>query len=123
MGGKYLKQCPICGGEIEREKTAYVVGRVVVEPEMEADVCTKCGEEFYTAEQVVRAQEKARRLGLFPSTLEEDRELKQLGCSLIVSIPKPMVRALNLAPGEKVRLRLTESGISITKERSGADGG
>jgi antitoxin component of MazEF toxin-antitoxin module len=49
--------------------------------------------------------------------LEEDRELKRLGGSLIVSIPKAMARALNLAPGERVKLRLTECGISITKGR------
>ncbi|MCK4405983.1 MAG: hypothetical protein KAV43_05725 [Hadesarchaea archaeon] len=29
------------------------------------DKCTKCGEEFYTAEQVARAQEKAIKLGIW----------------------------------------------------------
>ena len=37
MDGKYLKKCPICGGPTKRAKTAYVVGNIVVEPEMEAD--------------------------------------------------------------------------------------
>ena len=117
MVGKYLKRCPVCRGAIKRTKTAYVVGRVVVEPEMEADVCTKCGEEFYAAEQVARAQEKATKLGVLALQLEEERELKQVGGSLVVSIPKAMARSLNLAPQERVKLRLTEQGISIVKKR------
>lgn len=115
MVGKYLKRCPICGGETKRGKTAYVIGRVVVEPELDADICVKCGEEFYTAEHVAQAQEKARKLGVWAPLLEEERELKQLGGSLIVSIPKAMAKSLNLAPKERVKIRLTEHGISITK--------
>jgi YgiT-type zinc finger domain-containing protein len=115
MAGKYLRKCPICGGAIKRAKSAYVVGRVVVEPELDVDTCTKCGEEFYTAEQVAEAQEKAARLGLLAVGLEEERELKQVGGSLVVSIPKAMARTLKLAPREKVRIRLTGQGISITK--------
>ena len=115
MVGKYLKRCPACGGAIKRAKSAYVVGRVVVEPELDVDTCTKCGEEFYTAEQVTRAQEKAAKLGLLALQLEEERELKQVGGSLIVSIPKAMARTLNLAPRGRVKIRLTGQGISITK--------
>jgi YgiT-type zinc finger domain-containing protein len=63
MVGKYLKRCPICGGAIRREKTAYVVGRVVVEPELDADVCTKCEEEFYTAEQVAGPKKRHESWG------------------------------------------------------------
>ncbi len=117
MVGKYLKSCPICGGAIKRTKSAYVVGRVVVEPELEVDMCTKCGEEFYTAEQVARAQEKAAKLGVLALQLEEERELKQIGGSLVVSIPKAMVRTLNLSPKEKVKIRLAGRGISITKAK------
>ena len=117
MVGRYLKRCPVCGGEIRRAKTAYVIGRVVVEPELNADVCTKCGEEFYTAEQVAQAQEKARKLGVWAPLLEEERELKQLGGSLIVSIPKAIAKSLNLAPKERVKIRLTGQGISITKSK------
>lgn len=64
MDGRYLERCPVCGGEIKPAKTAYAIGQVVVEPELEADICTKCGEEFYAAEQVARAQGKARKLGV-----------------------------------------------------------
>ena len=117
MVRKYLKRCPVCGGAIRRVKTAYVVGRVVVEPELEADACVKCGEEFYTAEQVARAQEKAAKLGLWAPRLEEERELKRVGGSLTISIPKAMVKALDLSPREKVRVRLTDEGISIVKKK------
>lgn len=115
MAGKYIKRCPICGGEVKRSKSAYVIGRVVVEPEIEADACTKCGEEFYTAEQVARAQEKATKLGIWRPLLEEERELKQIGGSLFVSIPRAMARTLDLSPKEKVKIRLEGRGISITK--------
>lgn len=115
MVGKYLKDCPICRGAIKRVKSAYVVGRVVVEPKLEVDKCAKCGEEFYTAEQVARAQEKAIKLGIRKPLLEEERELKRIGGSLMVSIPKPMARALNLAPKEKVKMELAGQGISIMK--------
>jgi len=117
MVGKYLKRCPVCGGAIERVKAAYVVGRVVVEPELEADACVSCGEEFYTAEQVARAQEKAAKLGLWAPRLEEERELKRIGGSLTVSIPKAMVRALALSPRERVKIRLTSEGIAIVKKK------
>jgi YgiT-type zinc finger domain-containing protein len=117
MAGRYLKRCPICGGAIKRVRSAYVVGRVVVEPRLEADTCVRCGEEFYTAEQVAKAQTKAAKLGLWAPRLEEERELKQIGGSLTVSIPKAMVKALALAPREKVKLRLTSEGIAIVKKR------
>ena len=117
MVGRYLKRCPVCGGGIRRAKTAYVVGRVVVEPELEADVCVKCGEEFYTAEQVARAQEKATKLGMGVPRLEEERELKRIGGSLTISIPKAMVKALDLSSREKVRVWLTSEGISIAKKK------
>jgi hypothetical protein len=93
------------------------MGRVVIEPELEVDRCAKCGEEFYTAEQVARAQEKAIKLGIWKPWLEEERELKQVGGSLVVSIPKAMVSSLNLSPKEKVKIKLTGQGISITKSK------
>lgn len=117
MVGKYLKRCPICGGAIKRTVAPYVMGEVVIEPKLEVDACTKCGEEFYTAEQVARAQEKATKLGIWKPRLEEERELKQIGGSLVVSIPKAMARALNFAPRERVKIRLTRQGISITKSK------
>jgi YgiT-type zinc finger domain-containing protein len=117
MAGKYLKRCPICGGAVERARAPYIMGQVVIEPQLEVDKCAKCGEEFYTAEQVARAQEKAIKLGIWKPWLEEERELKQIGGSLVVSIPKAMVRAMNLTPKERVRMRLTGKGISITKGR------
>jgi len=117
MVGKYLKECPVCGGAVKRARSPYLIGQVVIEPEMEVDKCTKCGEEFYTGEQVARAQDKAVKLGVWKPRLEEERELKRIGGSLTISIPKAMVRALDLAPDEKVSLLLTERGISILKKR------
>ncbi len=115
MTGKYLKKCPVCGGPTKRSRTAYVVGNVVVEPDLEADVCTRCGEEFYTAEQVAQAQEKAIKLGALAVQLEEERELKRIGGSLVVSIPSAMAKVMGFIPEEKVKMRLTRHGISITK--------
>lgn len=117
MMGRYLKRCPVCGGEVRRAKAPYVMGAVVIEPELDVDRCSRCGEEFYTAEQVARAQEKAERLGVWRPLLEEERRLKRLGGSLVVSIPRPMAKALRLAPEEKVRIRLAGKSISITKSR------
>ena len=117
MVGKYLKKCPICGGAVKRARVPYLMGRVVIEPKLEVDKCAKCGEEFYTAEQVARAQEKAIKLGIWKPLLEEERELKQVGGSLVVSIPRAMARSLNLVPKEKVKIRLTGQGISITKSK------
>jgi len=115
MVGKYIKQCPICGGAVKRARVPYLMGQVVIEPKLEVDKCAKCGEEFYTAEQVAGAQEKAAKLGIWKPWLEEERELKQIGGSLVVSIPKAMARTLNLAPRGRVKIKLTEQGISITK--------
>ena len=117
MAGKYLEKCPICGGAVKRARAPYVMGQVVIEPALGVDKCAKCGEEFYTAEQVARAQEKATKLGILKPWLEEERELKQVGGSLIVSIPRAMAKALDLAPREKVRMRLTGDGISVSKTK------
>lgn len=117
MAGKYLKECSVCGGAVKRARVPYIMGQVIIEPEMEVDKCTKCGEEFYTAEQVARAQEKAVKLGIWKPRLEEERELKRIGGSLTISIPKAMVKALGFSPDEKVRVMLTERGISIVKKR------
>ena len=117
MAGKYLKKCPICGGAVKRARVPYLMGRVVIEPKLEVDKCAKCGEEFYTGEQVARAQEKAIKLGIWKPWLEEERELKQVGGSLVVSIPRAMARSLNLVPKEKVKIKLTGQGISITKSK------
>ena len=115
MTGKYLKKCPICGGPTKRAKTNFVIGNVVVEHDQEVDACTKCGEEFYTAEQVMQSQERAAKLGLFDAQLEEERELKKVGGSLFVSIPSAMAKVMGLSPDEKVKIRLTKQSISITK--------
>jgi antitoxin component of MazEF toxin-antitoxin module len=37
--------------------------------------------------------------------------------SLTISIPKAMVKALGFSPDEKVRVMLTDRGISIVKKR------
>jgi len=112
--GRYLKKCPICGGAVKRARSSYVMEKVVIEPKLGVDKCVKCGEEFYTAEQVARAQEKATKLGIWKPWLEEERELKQVGGSLFVSIPRAMAKSLNLAPRQRVRIKLTDQGISIT---------
>jgi len=49
--------------------------------------------------------------------LEEERELKRIGGSLTISIPKAMVRALGLSLNERVRVLLTDRGLSIVKKR------
>ena len=117
MIGKYLKECPICGGAVKRARSSYVMKHVVIEPNLAVDKCASCGEEFYTAEQVARAQEKAIKLGIWKPLLEEERELKQIGGSLVISIPRAMAKALNLAPREKMKVRLTDDGISFSKAR------
>jgi YgiT-type zinc finger domain-containing protein len=117
MIGKYLRKCPICGGAIKRAKSSYVMEHVVIEPKLDVDKCASCGEEFYTAEQVARAQEKAIKLGIWKPLLEEERELKQIGGSLVISIPRAMAKALKLAPREKVKVRLTGNGFSVSKAK------
>jgi len=43
--------------------------------------------------------------------------LRRIWGLLTISIPKAMVRALGLSPDEKVRVMLTDKGISIVKKR------
>jgi len=47
---KYISKCPICGGEVVRRKVKKVVrgGDDVAILEVEAGVCSKCGERIYT---------------------------------------------------------------------------
>ncbi|MDI6643270.1 MAG: AbrB/MazE/SpoVT family DNA-binding domain-containing protein [Candidatus Hodarchaeaceae archaeon] len=43
--------------------------------------------------------------------------MKQVGGSLVVSIPRAMAKTLNLTPGERVKMRLMKQGISISKSK------
>ena len=46
-----------------------------------------------------------------------ERELKRIGGSLTISIPRAMIRALGIFPNERVRVLLTDRGLSIVKKR------
>jgi YgiT-type zinc finger domain-containing protein len=64
-------KCPICEGDMERNKVPYTVGSVELGT-FEADVCSSCGEIFFTEKSSDAIDNKARELGLWG--LEKKRE-------------------------------------------------
>ncbi len=66
----------------------------------EAEVCSSCGEIFFTAESVDKIEMRAKELGLWG--LASKVKVARSGNSLVVRIPSPLARYLKLRSGQEV---------------------
>jgi len=66
----------------------------------EAEVCNDCGETFLTGESVDKIEARAKELGLWG--LASKVKVARSGNSLVVRIPSPLARYLDLKSGQEV---------------------
>jgi len=87
------KGCPICRGRLVRKKEPYWFGSINM-GEFEADVCSKCGEAFYTEEASDQIDQLAKKAGLWG--IGKKVVIGQSGNALIVRIPKEIAELYKL---------------------------
>ncbi len=95
-------ECPICEGSMERKKVPYKIGGAEL-GNFEADVCTSCGEVFFTEKSSNAIDKKAKDAGLWG--LEKRGKISYSGNSLIVRIPKKVAEFMNLKSGIEISIK------------------
>jgi YgiT-type zinc finger domain-containing protein len=91
---KKLETCPICEkGKIVKKKIDYTVYGVKVGT-YPAEVCTKCGEEYFDEPTAKEIEKREIELGLFG--LKRETKLRKIGSSLGIILPKPIIKFLGL---------------------------
>jgi len=61
---KPFERCPLCGGKIQTKKVEKLIigGKNNATVKVKADICLKCGESFYSKEDVKRFEEISQNL-------------------------------------------------------------
>ncbi len=94
-------KCVLCNGKtVERlvEYTEFNAGL----GKFKANVCERCGEQYFDEKIVEQIQNLSKKLGLFG--LAKKSKIAQVGNSIAIRIPKEIVRFLNLKKGKEVVL-------------------
>ena len=86
---------------MERKKTEFRFGNITLGI-FDADICSKCGEKFFTEEASDEIDKKSKQLGLWG--LSSKTKIGYSGNSLIVRIPKSISDFLKLETGEDVTI-------------------
>ena len=95
------KKCPLCSGVmVEKEVDFSLYGEHL--GKFKADVCSKCGEEFFSEESSNKIDEIARKKGLYG--LEATTTISEVGNNMAVRINKKLTEFLNIKKGEEVRV-------------------
>ena len=99
-------KCVLCGHSTKKQRVEVVdLGHTLgVFP---ADVCTQCGERYYSEESMRAIQQKEKELGLFG--LESTTEIAQYGNSFAIRVKKTIADFLNLKKGQKVIIHPLDS--------------
>jgi len=95
-------KCPICEEDLERKNVPYTVGDVKLGT-FEADICSSCGEIFFTEKSSDAIDKKAREFGLWG--LERKGKIGYSGNSLIVRIPKKVAEFMKLKKGGGILIK------------------
>jgi len=93
--------CPICEDKMERKQVEFRFGDISF-GKFDADVCLKCGENFFTEEASDEIDKKSKELGLWG--LSRKTKISYSGNSMIVRIPKNISDFLKLKTGEDVMI-------------------
>ena len=104
-GGLKEANCPACNGGLVRRKVPYWFGNASL-GEFEADVCSKCGEVFYTEEASDRIDRMAKKAGVWG--MAKKVVIGQSGNALMVRIPKEIAELYNLH--KKITALITPEG-------------
>ncbi len=95
-------ECPVCEGKMERKKAPYELGNRSLGV-FEADVCSSCGEIFFTEESSDKIDKIAKEAGLWG--LEKKGKIGYSGNSLIVRIPKKVAEFMKLKKGKDITIK------------------
>ena len=95
-----VEKCPVCGkGDLRRKRVREEMFGIALGA-YDAEVCDGCGEVFFTGESVDQIQARAKELGIWG--LASKVKVARSGNSLVVRIPSPLARYLNLRSGQEV---------------------
>ncbi len=97
-----MKKCPICEGTVKKVKTKAEIEGVTLAEGLDVEKCSKCGEEFYTLEQMSFLRKKAQEKGVWGSGLRLRRKITRSGKRLALYLPTDIERNLKLKKGEAV---------------------
>lgn len=101
-GSKHdIMKCPMCNEKTERKKTAYVYSGVKLGT-FDADVCSKCGEVFFTEKASDEIDAKAKEMGIWG--FEKKSKITYSGNSLMVRIPNAISKFLSLKKGREITI-------------------
>ncbi len=94
------EKCPNCNRGVLRPKRANETMFGVDLGTYDAEVCDVCEEVFFTAQSVDKIQTRAKELGLWG--LASKVKVARSGNSLVVRIPSPLARYLQIRSGQDV---------------------
>lgn len=94
-------ECPLCSGAMVRKEVDFslygeLLGR------FKADVCSKCGEEFFDEETSKKIDEYAKKKGLYG--LEANTKISEVGNSIAIRINKKLKGFFHAKKGEEVKI-------------------
>lgn len=96
------EKCYICErGTLEKRKIDYVLyGQNL--GKFDAEVCSKCGEQFFEENVSKNMTQAAKKKGLWG--LQAKTKIGQAGSTLDIRLPKKIINFLNLRKGEEVEI-------------------
>jgi YgiT-type zinc finger domain-containing protein len=97
-----MDKCPLCDGKLKETKSPFEYADVEF-GKFDSEVCTKCGEIFFTEEASDAIDKKAKELDLWG--IEKKTKVTYAGNSLVVRIPKEIAKMLKITKGEEVTVR------------------
>lgn len=97
-----MNRCYVCEkGTLNKKKVNYsLYGELI--GEFDAEVCTKCGETFFSEETSRKITEIAKKKGLWG--LEAKTKIGQAGSTLDVRLPQKIIAYMKLKKGKEVTI-------------------
>ena len=95
-------KCPICEkGELKKKVVPYKIYGIEL-GKFPANVCSKCDEQWFDKETALEIERLEKEKGLFGMTKKS--KISYSGNSLIIRIPKDVVKFMNLKKEEPISI-------------------
>src|SRR3989338_2858383 len=95
-----MRTCPVCEkGKLIKKKASYSVYSIEL-GKFPAEICTKCGEQWFSEETAKKIEKIEKEKGLFG--LSKQSKISYSGNSLIVRIPKEIAKFLNIKKEKQI---------------------
>ncbi len=97
-----MEKCYECGkGNLKRKKVKYSIYGIEIGTYL-AEVCDKCGVEFFSEETSEKITEKTKELGLWG--LESKCKVGECGTTLDLRLNKKLITFFNLKKGQETTM-------------------